>query len=104
LRARAALALLLRRHLASSDRGAAFDHALKLGDAAAAALARIPDDAKLRRADDRALAGLDKAAADPFAARLAHLVAHYRDGGALDPDRAAPAELLARCIARAAAG
>jgi hypothetical protein len=103
LRASVFVAVLLRRHLAPADQGAAFARVLQLGDEAAAALARIPDSAKSRRADRRVLAGGDTtAAAEMFASRLDHLVEHYRRDGAIDLAAASPIELLAWCLARSA--
>ena len=85
LRASVFVAALLRRHLAPADHGVAFARVLQLGEAAAAALARIPDSTRLRRADRKMPDGDDTAmAAEMFAARLGHLVERYRAGGAID--------------------
>jgi hypothetical protein len=76
--------------------------AWRLGDAAAAELAGIPDTPDLREID-RALLARDHAGAEEtFEARLWHLVQHYRDGRELDTLNASPAELLAVYVANAA--
>ncbi|HJU20032.1 MAG TPA: hypothetical protein VJ770_26565 [Stellaceae bacterium] len=101
LRAWVALAALLRRRLAPADRGAAFARVQERGAAAAAELAHVPDTARMRRADQKILDTGDVAgAAEDFMARLETTVARCRDSGTFDLDRAAPAELLARCLVR----
>jgi len=98
LRARAAMSSLLRERLVQPDAGQALTGAWRLGDAAAAALAGIPDTPDLRETDGALLARDHAGAEETFEARLWHLVQHYRDGRELDTANASPAELLAACV------
>jgi hypothetical protein len=100
LRARAAVCTLLRERSLQPDAGQAFTGAWQLGDAAAAALAGIPDTPDLRETDGALLARDQTRAEETFEARLWHLVQHYRDGRELDTANASPAELLAAYVAR----
>lgn len=103
LRARIAVAALLRRYGTDEDRGPAFARALSWGEAAAVALAALP--AAAPAADAALLAAVDgEAGAEEFFARLGRLQAQGRAGAPFDAARAAPAELLARCLARAGGG
>jgi hypothetical protein len=101
LRARAALAAVLRDGLASLDAGAALTRALHLGDAAATELAAIPDTQDLRDSDEALLASDHAGAEEMLEVRLWHAVRQYRDGGGLDWVNASPAELLAAYLAGA---
>jgi hypothetical protein len=103
LRARVAICAALRRTRASSAIGGTLAAALRLGDDAAAELARIPDSAELRRRDAALLERDADATADGFATKLGLLVEEYRNGRALDLFTASPNELLACCVARAGA-
>ena len=101
MRARIAVAALLRRELAGEAAAPGLARAWRLGEAAAAELAALPDAAALAASDEALLAAEPDGAAGPaeFAARLARLAARgAEDEAAFDPDRASPAELLARAL------
>ena len=100
LRARAAVSTLLRERSIQPDAGQALAGAWLLGDAAAGALAGIPDTPELRDTDGALLARDHAGAEETFEARLRHLVQHYRDGCELDAANASLAELLAGCLCR----
>ena len=99
LRARAAVRTLLRQRSVQSDAGPAFAGAWQLGDAAAAALAGIPDTQDLRETDGALLARDYAGTEESFEAQLWRLVQHYRDGHEPDTANASPAELLAAYVA-----
>jgi len=92
LRGRAALSTLLAKQ---PEAGTALLGALRLGEAAAAALAGIPDTEELRDSDEALLAYDHSGAEDTFGTRLWQVVRQYRDGCDPDPANASPAELLA---------
>jgi hypothetical protein len=98
LRARAAVCTLLHERLIQPDAGQASAGVWQLGDAAAVALAGIPDTQDLRETDKALLARDHAGAEETFEARLWHLVQHFRDGHELDTAGASPAELLAACV------
>jgi len=100
LRARAALATLLREGL-QPDPGRALAGALRFGEAAAVQLAAIPDTALLRAADDRRLGPDHAGVEEAFAAQLLRLILQYRDGREIDAANASPAELLGARLAGA---
>jgi hypothetical protein len=100
LRARTAVSTLLRERSMQPDAGQALAGPWLLGDAAAGALAGIPDTPELRETDGALLARDHAGAEETFEARLWHLVQHYRDGCELDAANASPAELLAGCVCR----
>src|SRR5262245_6499069 len=99
LRARAAVSTLLRQCARQPDAGRALAGALALGEAAAAELAAIPDQADLRRRDEAGLARDDPEMTEAFAARVQGVVRQYREGREVDPANASPAELLGACLA-----
>jgi hypothetical protein len=101
LRARAALAAVLRDGLASLGAGAALTRALQLGDAAALELAAVPDTQDLRDSDEALLANDHAGAEEMLEVRLWNAVRQYRDGRGLDRSNASPAELLAAYLAGA---
>ena len=101
LRAHAALGGLLRERSAMPDTGWALAGVMQLGDAAAAALADIPDTPELRKTDAALLAHDHAGAEETFEARLSRLVRQCADGRELAPANASPAELLAACVAKA---
>jgi hypothetical protein len=101
LRGRAALSALLGKRSAPPDCGRALAGALQLGEAAAAALAGVPDTLELRASDEALLAHDHTGAEDMFETRVGHVVRQYRDGRELDPATASPAELLAAYAAEA---
>jgi len=101
LRGRAALSALLGKRSAPPDCSRALAGALQLGEAAAAALAGVPDTLELRASDEALLAHDHIGAEDMFETRLWHVVRQYRDGRELDPATASPAELLAAYAAEA---
>jgi hypothetical protein len=95
LRARAALAVLLRGESAPAAGSPGLTGALQLSDIAAAELARLPDTPGLRE-NDLALLARDHAGAEAmFEARLRRLVQQFREGREPNPANASPAELLA---------
>jgi hypothetical protein len=105
LRARIAVAALLRKYGKAEDCGPALARVLALGEEAAAALAAMPEAAASPEADAALIAAADGGAcADEFFDRLGRLRAQYRDGAPFDAARASPAELLAWCLARAGDG
>ena len=99
LRARAAVCGLLRERSVPPDAGQALAGAWQLGDAAAAALAGIPDTQDLRETDGALLARDYAGTEESFEAQLWRLVQHYRDGHEPDTANASPAELLAAYVA-----
>ncbi len=99
LRARAAVSALLRQCSGRPHTGRALAGALALGEAAAVALAAIPDGADLRRRDEAGLARDHPAVAEVFAARVQGIVQQYREGREVDPANASPAELLGARLA-----
>ena len=102
LRARVALAALLREGSSSPDGGQALAGVLQSGDRAAAELAGIPDEPELRETDMALLANDYAGAEETFEARLRRLVWGYREGCELDQLNPSPAELLAAYVAEAA--
>ena len=102
LRARAAVSTLLRERSVQPDAGQTFAGVWLLGDAAAAALAGIPDTPDLRETDMALLARDHAGAEETFEAWLLRLVQHCRDGREPDTANASPAELLAGYVANAA--
>jgi hypothetical protein len=99
LRARVAVCALLRRKSVPADA-----HAVRLGDAAAIELSRIPETPDLRSGDAALIAHDHGAVRGEFEAKMARVVRQYRDGRELDPARASPADLLASCIVDALDG
>ncbi|MGH7055618.1 MAG: hypothetical protein ACREFA_17605, partial [Stellaceae bacterium] len=105
LRARIGVAALVRKYAKPEDRGPAFARVLVWGEEAAVALAALPEAAASPEADAALLAAAaDGAHAEEFFNRLGRLWAQHRDGAPFDAAHAAPAELLARCLARAGDG
>jgi hypothetical protein len=101
LRARVALAALLREGSSSPDGGQALAGVLQSGDRAAVELAGIPDEPELRETDMALLANDRAGAEETFEARLRRLVRGYREGE-IDQRNASPADLLAAYVAKAA--
>jgi hypothetical protein len=99
LRARVAVVALLRRCFGGLEAGRALAGALALGEAAAAELATIPDEADLRRKDEAGLLRDHAGVEEEFAARINGMVRQYRDGREVDPANASPAELLGAFLA-----
>lgn len=105
LRAKAAIAAVIREALSRAGADPAACRALRMAEAAAAELAAIPDTPALRRADKRLLAGdageTSVAAAEAFDAKMADLVSRYRSGRLDTPDFASEsmANVLAWSIA-----
>jgi hypothetical protein len=104
LRGRAALSALLSKRPSAPDGTRALAGALQLGEAAAAALAGIPDTPELRDSDEALLAHDHTGTEDMFETRLWHAARQYRDGREPDPANASPAELLAAHAAEAGSG
>jgi hypothetical protein len=104
LRARAALASLLRECPQQPDTGRALAGALEFGETAANQLAEIPDTTLLRAADDRKLVADHAGVEEMFAAKLLRLILQYRDGREIDAANASPAELLGARLAGAGRG
>ncbi|MBV8132328.1 MAG: hypothetical protein JO282_07455 [Alphaproteobacteria bacterium] len=104
LRGRAVVRTLLRERLVQPDAGQAFAGMLRLGDAAAAELAGIPDTQELRETDLALLARDHAGAEEMFEAGLLRLVRQCSDGRELGTATASPAELLAGYVAQAAGG
>jgi hypothetical protein len=104
LRARAALATLLRKLPPPPAAGRALAEALRSGDIAADQLAEIPDTALLRRTDEARLASDHAGVEEAFATQLLRLVLQYREGRQIDAANASAAELLGACLANASRG
>ena len=104
LRAEAALGEIIRKALVRAGADAAAAPRLALADDAAAALAAIPDTARLRQADagDPAASanGYDRARADMFAPKLIAMIHRFAGGARLDFADASFAELLAWSLAQ----
>ena len=104
LRAEAALGEIIREALARADADAAAASRLALADDAAAALAAIPDTARLRHADaDDAAAsanGYDRARADMFAPKIIAMI--HRFAGGARRGRGAGEFRLRKSVARGA--
>lgn len=90
LRAKAAMAGVIREALLRAGGDATTCRALRMAEEAAAELAAIPDTPALRRADRRLLAGdadeTSIAAIDAFDAKMSDLVSRYRSGRFDTPD------------------
>jgi hypothetical protein len=103
-RAEAALGEIIREALVRAGVDAAAAGRLALADDAAAALAALPDTARLRQADagDPAASanGYDRARADMFAPKLSAMIQRFAGGAPLDFADASFAELLAWALAR----
>jgi hypothetical protein len=102
LRARVALAALLREGSAPWDDGRSLAGVLQSGDRAAAELAGIPDEPELRETDMALLANDHTGAEETFEARLRRLIPGYSQSCGLDRLNPSPAELLAARVAEAA--
>ena len=103
LRARVALAALLREGSPPRDDGQSLAGVLQSSDRAAAELAGIPDEPELRETDMALLANDRAGAEETFEARLRRLVRGYREGCELDQlNNPSPADLLAAYVAKAA--
>ena len=102
LRARVALSALLREGSAPPADGQALAGALRLGDAAAAELAGLPDRPDLRESDLALLAHDHPGAEETFEVRLKRLMQQFPEGRELDRANVSPAELLAASVAGAA--
>ena len=102
LRARVALAALLREGSPPRDDGQSLAGVLQSSDRAAAELAGIPDEPELRETDMALLANDHAGAEETFEARLRRLVRGYREGCELGQLNPSQAELLAAYVAEAA--
>ena len=103
LRAETALGEIIRNALARAGADADSAPRLALADTAAAALAALPDTARLRQADAGGAAsanGYDRARADMFAPKLSAMIHRFAGGAPLDFADASFAELLAWSLAQ----
>jgi hypothetical protein len=100
-RAEAALGEIIREALVRAGVDAAAAGRLALADDAAAALAALPDTARLRQADAGTAAnGYDRARADLFAPKLSAMIQRFAGGALLDFADASFAELFAWALAQ----